>query len=399
MPDLPGVPPRRTRSLNADTPPALAAGEIEVTEEELPSEGIAALHQDQSLLGFAPAMPISLVEPFEAAGETNHGCAGNAWGIEAVAALQAGSEAGARVKVAILDTGIRIDHPAFEGIRLTPNDNVCNFTDEANEDLNGHGTHCAATVFGRDVDGVRIGIARGVKDVLIGKVLGKGGGSTEKIYQGITWAMSKGAHIISMSLGLDFIKFQEKLANEGYHPREATSLALAGYRANIRLFDTLSRTLTMSDGAIAGSIVVAAAGNDSQRPAYAITVAPPAAGENFLSVGALRRPSPDDPLSIADFSNDEVKCAAPGQNILSAALDGGLKLMSGTSMAVPHVAGIAALWADEELRANGRFVASQVIDKMRIQADPLTHLAIRDVGWGMPLAPRPQARRMRSWRP
>jgi len=210
----------------------------------------------------------------------------------------------------------------------------------------------------------------------------------------MTWAMSQGAHVISMSLGLDFVAFRQQLVDRGYSEKQSTSLALAGYRANIRLFDKLSEVVTLGDGAIRGSIVVAAAGNDSQRPDFAITVSPPAAGDKFLSVGAVGRVSLGTPFSVASFSNDEVKCVGPGESILSAGLDGGLTVMSGTSMAAPHVAGVAVLWADRAIRT-GDFIARDIIEAMRRSADPLGHLSRRDVGWGIPLAPPVTQRRTR----
>lgn len=388
---------RRTRGSASSATVDSAPVNLEVTEEELSVERVGELRSDDSVVGVAPTMPVCLIEPLDSETDVTVLSAKQSWGIAAVGALEASEDAGSSVTVAVLDTGIKADHPAFKGIRLEVGDNVRNFTSEANEDLRGHGTTCAATIFGRDVDGTRIGIARGVQNVLIGKVLGRGGGSTESIYQGVTWAISRGAHVISMSLGLDFVAYQEKLEAAGYHRRQAASLALAGYRANIRLFDRLSRLLDPSDGVIAGTIVVAAAGNESSRPEYAITVSPPAAGERFLSVGSLGRTSADQPFSVAAYSNDEVRCAAPGENILSASIDGGLKVCSGTSMAAPHVAGVAALWVDEELRSGKRFIAHDVIEKMRSHVDPLQHLDRRDVGWGLPLAPKKQVRRMRTW--
>ena len=70
--------------------------------------------------------------------------------------------------VAVLDTGIDPNHVAFNGVNLTRR----NFTAEGDDDLHGHGTLCAGTIFGRDVNGLRIGVARGVSDAIIGKVLG-----------------------------------------------------------------------------------------------------------------------------------------------------------------------------------------------------------------------------------
>ncbi|WP_211193338.1 S8 family serine peptidase [Actinoplanes sp. TBRC 11911] len=97
---------------------------------------------------------------------------------------------GASVRVAVLDTGIDAAHPAFTGVSLTQKD----FTGEGDGDENSHGTHCAGTVFGRDVGGTRIGVARGVTDVLIGKVLIKRGvGSTANLAAGTHWAVTNGA--------------------------------------------------------------------------------------------------------------------------------------------------------------------------------------------------------------
>lgn len=386
---------RRTRGIGGQPPAASASRQgYSVDEDEGTLEQVRRLAKDPDVFGVAPMMPVSLVEPFSRPEGDPAPEAQGSWGIDAVGAGGAGADGGRKTVVAVLDTGIQFSHPAFRGLGLRLGDNVVNFTSEANDDLHGHGTHCAATIFGRDVEGTRIGIARGVENVLIGKVLGRGGGSTDAIYRGLTWAMSQGAHVISMSLGLDFVGFRQQLVDRGYAERQATSLALAGYRANIRLFDRLSEVVTLGDGAIGGSIVVAAAGNDSQRPEFAITVSPPASGDKFLSVGAIGRASAELPYSVAAFSNDEVKFVGPGEDILSAGLDGRLKVMSGTSMAAPHVAGVAALWADRALR-NGNFVARDIIEAMHRSADPLGHLSRRDVGWGMPLAPPASERRMR----
>src|SRR5262249_15571769 len=160
--------------------------------------------------------------------------------------------------------------------------------DDPDEDTDGHGTHCAGTIFGRTTDGCRIGVAPGIRKALIGKVIGAGGSSTDAIFKAILWAYQSGAQVISMSLGMDFPRYQEKLSVI-FRQRLATSMALAGYGANIRLFDRLSQVTSARTGFIQGAIVVAAAGNESQRdlnPQYRITVAPPAAADLFLSVAA-----------------------------------------------------------------------------------------------------------------
>jgi subtilisin family serine protease len=134
--------------------------------------------------------------------------------------------------------------------------------------------------------------------------------------------------------------------------------------------------LSTDERGFAGSLVVAAAGNESARPDYTITTSPPAAGERFFSVAAV-----DPALQVASFSNDDVDISAPGVDILSASLDGGLRLDSGTSMAAPHVAGVATLYADAMIKAN-RFSAAELEKKLRNTATKIGG-SPRDVGDGL----------------
>lgn len=382
----PEAPPMRMGA--DDLPPAPAAGrtvsfaELSISHEDLTLEEVRDLDRDEEVIGVAPEMPVVLVEPVADSAAANDSRPPVSWGIEAVGAAK-GPDAGAGVVVAVLDTGIDNTHPAFAGMTLVEK----NFTTESGADINGHGTHCAGTIFGRDVNGTRIGVARAVDKALIAKVLGAGGSTTETVYRAMLWAMSEGAHIISMSLGIDFPGFQKYLVDQGYVPQHATSVALAGYRANVRLFDAMSRMVTVPDGVIGGAIVVAAAGNESNRPDYAVTVAPPAAGEQFMSVAALKRGNdPTMAFGVARFSNEEAGFAAPGVDIWSAWPGGGLVALSGTSMATPHVAGVAALWAQQPVAQN-RFRARDVIQLMTGGVDSLAYLARRDIGAGMPVAP------------
>ncbi len=251
--------------------------------------------------------------------------------------------------MAVLDTGIDPNHPAFKGMTLVQQ----NFTAEDGNDIHGHGTHCAGTIFGQDVDGVRIGIARHIKRALIGKVLGEGGGSSATLAKAIQWALHEGANVISMSLGIDFPGYVDYLVRKermDIHP--ATSLALEEYRANVNLFTELADFVTAFGAFGEGAIIVAASGNESERPRYEISVAPPAAGTGIIAVGALNKSNKG--YTIADFSNNQADIAAPGVDIISAdAGTSGLVSMSGTSMATPHAAGIAALWAQRQLEMTG----------------------------------------------
>lgn len=339
-----------------------------ITLETVDARGLAELLREPDVAGVARPMPIALIEPLSAPSSTR------AWGIDAIGA--AGSAfTGAGTVVAVLDTGIDAAHPAFAGVRLAVED----FTASGTEDRNGHGTHVAATLFGQDVAGHRIGIARGVTDALIGKVLNDDGGSSQMLFDGISWAMRNGASVIAMSLGFDFPGLVARLTGNGWPADLATSHALESYRGNLRMFDTLMAMNRANQAFGTGAVVVAAAGNESRRgvdPDYSIGALLPAATEGVLSVGAAGRG--EGGLIIADFSNVFPQLAAPGIDVLSAQAGGGLVTLSGTSMACPHVAGVAALWW-EHARAAGQPARADLVASKTLAA-ARTNVFAPDVG-------------------
>ena len=359
---------------------------IDLTEESLSTADMDDLRRDPDTVAIAPPMPLSLVEPKDVAdvNEPSISATGNTWGIEAVGAHNSSVDGNGAV-VAVLDTGIQPNHAAFNGIDLIRK----NFTAESDDDTHGHGTHCAGTIFGRDVDGTRIGVAPGVQTAIIAKVLGAGGGSSATLASAINWAVENGANVVSMSLGIDFpgyVKFLVFERNMEVEP--ATSLALSGYRANVNLFSRITDFLEARSEFGTGVMVVAASGNESERPNYEIAVAPPAAGNGVVSVGALQQGSTG--LKVASFSNTECNCSAPGVAIQSAALGGGLTTMSGTSMATPHVAGVAALWAQKQLQQSGAVTTANIVSKVLGNAsrEGLAGGAqLNDVGVGIVRAP------------
>jgi subtilisin family serine protease len=373
-------------------PRARTLESLDVQIDEMSANDRKRVSADPTVLSITPRMPVTLIRPLEASPAASNAAPQIGWGIEAVNAANS-PLSGKGVTVAVLDTGIDAAHPAFAGVELVTR----NFTEDPPEDADGHGTHCAGTIFGRDVDGHRIGIARGVKRALIGKVLGDTGGSTEAIVKAIQWAQLEGAQVVSMSLGMDFPGYQEMLMTKhNLPPMQATSLALAGYRLNTRLFDELSRTTVGHDGLLAGCVVTAAAGNESHRPEYSIIVAPPATGEMFLSVAALGR-SKNGKFRVANFSNEGATLSAPGEDIWSAKMGGGLVAFSGTSMATPHVAGVAALWAEHLTKGGSLFSAADVVEQLKSTAKALPGLDRDDVGRGLVQAPqRGSATRGRS---
>ena len=205
---LMGPPPRRTRGPGA-VPSTAQPGVEDLTIERhtLTEAGRSDLERDPRTRAVAAAMPMTLIEPMDG-DDSAEPQSGPTWGVEAVGATNSPFD-GTGVTVAVLDTGIDPNHDAFTGVTLERK----NFTTESDDDLNGHGTHCAGTVFGQDLNGLRIGVARSVDKALIGKVLGQGGGTSLTIAEAIQWAVAEGAHVISMSLGIDFPGYVDDLVN------------------------------------------------------------------------------------------------------------------------------------------------------------------------------------------
>jgi subtilisin family serine protease len=360
--------------------------EVSIEVEDIDTHEIPRIARNSDVRAIAPNIPMKLIAPVESQDAAQPAANGDSWGVSAVGA-DTSSFSGDGITVAVLDTGIDATHPAFAGVDIEQRD----FTGEGVEDQHGHGTHCAGTVFGRSVDGRRIGVAPGVKKALIGKVLGAQGGSSEQIVRAIQWAVNNGANVISMSLGMDFPGLVERWRQAGFPTQLATSRALEGYRANVQLFERLA-SLVLAQGAfVQPTVIIAAAGNESQRdedPDFEIAVSPPAVAEGVISVAALGEG--EQGLMVADFSNTGANVSGPGVQIVSAKAGGGLTAMNGTSMATPHVAGVAALWAESiksnsalsALQLTARVVGSATTKSLQDGLDPF------DIGAGLVRAPQ-----------
>jgi len=359
---------------------------LEVEVDELDRRASRAVAAKRDVRAVAPVIPMRLITPVPTPEDTAQPAGGTAWGITAVKA-DASSFDGSDVIVAVLDTGIAKNHPAFAGVTLVEQD----FTGEGNGDTHGHGTHCAGTIFGRDVDGTRIGVARGVKKALIGKVLGGEGGGSDAIVRAINWAVEEGANVISMSLGIDFPGFVDFLVkNQGLPIDLATTTALEGYRQNVLLFERLASLVRAREAFGETTLIVAAAGNESRRDENAdfeIACSPPAVSEGLIPVAALGLSNGK--FSVAPFSNTNVLVSGPGVGIQSARHTGGLVSMSGTSMATPHVAGVAALWM-QRLAQDGP-VSGSLLKARLIASGTLANITgafdVADVGSGMVQSP------------
>ncbi|MFF3691686.1 S8 family serine peptidase [Streptomyces sp. NPDC002187] len=278
-----------------------------------------------------------------------------AWGLLAIRA-NLSSLTGRDVRIAVLDTGVDTDHPDLIG-RIEATTSFV--SGEAVEDGNGHGTHCIGTAAGpaNPQHGPRYGVACDAR-ILAAKVLSNAGSGTDgQILAGMSWAVARGARVISMSLG-------GRVRPGELFPQTYEKLA--------------QRALER------GTLIVAAAGNDSGRPPRIEPVSRPANCPSILAVSAL-----DKTLTPSSFSNGgingqggEVNIAAPGRDVRSAAPGGGYQNLSGTSMATPHVAGVLALLA----QANPNASAADLKASLLSGAFPLTQ-PLRDVGSGLLQAP------------
>jgi subtilisin family serine protease len=364
---------------------SIAAG-VYVEVDNIDTHTIPALSGNAEVLAIAPVIPMKLIAPVEEQDAAEPTADTVTWGVKAVGA-DTSPFSGDGIVAAVLDTGIDDSHPAFAGVDIVQKD----FTGEGNGDQHGHGTHCAGTVFGRDTDGTRIGVAPGVKRALIGKVLGAEGGSSDQIARAMQWAVDNGANVISMSLGIDFPGLVKELEAFGFPTELATSLALEGYRTNVQLFERLASLIRAQAAFGLVAMTTAAAGNESRRdedPNFEINVSPPAVAEGFVSVAALGQGTQG--LTVAPFSNTGANVSAPGVGIVSAKVGGGLTVKSGTSMATPHVAGVAALWEERiktisplgGLEVTSRLIGSATTEGLQPGFDPI------DIGAGLVRAPQ-----------
>jgi subtilisin family serine protease len=242
---------------------------------------------------------------------------------------------GEGVTVAVVDSGARLDHAdigpnVWTNFDETPGNGVDDdrngYVDDvhgvdltskrARQDIgdgHGHGTHVAGIVAAaRNGRGV-VGVAPKAKLMIVRVLDDDASGTTGGAAEGIRYAAANGARVINLSLGGD---------------------------APDRRLDEAVRA-----AADAGALVVCSAGNDGrnidEKPSYPAAI--PA--QNLLAVASTDPDSGEDISSYSNFGRSTVQVAAPGAEILSAARDGTWELRSGTSMASPMVAGVAALAA------------------------------------------------------
>ncbi len=295
------------RQVHASSPARRAAGltrtiAIEVDGDARARELVAELRSDPSIEWVQVSTELRALAP---AGTDPY--RGDLWGLDAIRAPQAWSSTtgNCSTPVAVVDTGLRSGLADLEG-RILHNlgyDFADNDPDP--EDGHGHGTHVASTIAAALNNATSIaGVAPGI--CIFGvKVLSDGGdGTSEAVAAGIVHAADAGARVINLSLGCD-CETQQVIED---------ALAYAATR---------------------DVVVVAAAGNDgTDHLSY------PASSPWTIAVGAVDRD-----LKLASFSNygSGLDLVAPGVDVVSVFRDGESCMGSGTSMATPHAAGVAAL--------------------------------------------------------
>jgi subtilisin len=279
------------------------------------------------------------------------------WGLQATRVLSSPYR-GRGIRVAILDTGLDLRHPDFAGRAVVAK----SFAGQLPaDDANGHGTFCAGVACGPEqpAQAPRYGVAPDA-DLYIGKVLDEDADGTDgSVLAGIDWAVRNQCAVVSMSIGTP-------VAVGDSYPKVYEQAAARALEA--------------------GTLLIAPAGNSSQRPDSIAPVEHPANCPSILAVAAV-----DQSLTVAPFSNGglnpdggDVDLAAPGIAIASASPRPTLyQVGSGTSMAAPFVAGIAALLAEADRNARGAALRAALLGAFL----PLRAPA-RDVGAGLVQAPQ-----------
>jgi subtilisin family serine protease len=268
---------------------------------------------------------------------------GATWGLTACRVPHS-LRSGAGIKVAVLDTGMDIvgtGHPDFGGRPIISR----TFVGQPVQDLHSHGTHCIGTACGPQSPAgttPRYGIAYR-SSIFAGKVLSNSGGSVGfSVLSGMNWAIAQRCEVISMSLG--------------------------GSGGPVPAYTAAGQTALNN-----GLLIIAAAGNERSPTGQ------PANSPTIMSVASL-----DKNLTPSIFSNfGKVEIAAPGRDVFSSVprpTRYGIK--SGTSMAAPHVAGIAALWAESSPNLRGMALWNRLRQTARRLPFPATR-----VGAGLVQAP------------
>jgi subtilisin len=302
------------------------------------ADGAVALANDQRVRYVASSVSLRLIRPPQptAAAKLTQTLT---WGLQKlqVDALWNARLTGAGVRVGHLDTGVDGDHPALQGAIagfMLTDANGFEVSGAPVHDSGTHGTHTAGTIAGRPVNGRHIGVAPQAQ--LYSAAVIEGGNVVERIIAGMEWALANDVKIISMSLGLP------------------------GYQDDFLEVIRRLRSLNV--------LPVVAVGNEGPG-----TSRYPGNYEEVLSVGAC-----DEGLRVANFSSSDAFAArvrdkvvpdlvGPGVGVISCVPGGGYHLSDGTSMATPHIAGLAALLWQAKPAASAREIERAILKSCKLE--------------------------------
>jgi len=285
--------------------PEIKAAAVDLSDDEITalraSGTVRYVEPDYIVTALSPSMP---------------------WNIRQINAdnVQAYNTTGKGIRVAVIDTGIDYTHPDLTGV-YAGGYNVLTGTGDPMDD-NGHGTHCAGILAATGSSGGIYGTAPGISLYGVKVLSGTGSGRTSDVIQGIFWAKNNSMQVVSMSLG--------------------------GSEDSQALHDAVD------DASAGGVLIVAAAGNSGVASGSGDTMGYPAKYDSVLAVAAVNKYNH---RAFFSSTGSNLGVSAPGVNIKSTIPGAHYATYSGTSMATPHVAGVAALvysahpdWTNQQVR-------------------------------------------------
>ncbi|HYJ41866.1 MAG TPA: S8 family serine peptidase [Steroidobacteraceae bacterium] len=280
------------------------------------------------------------------------------WGLREIGALDS-EFTGKGVRVCVIDTGFNIFHDDLKKVDAAHRRSFVGDSTVMSAHA-GHGTRSAGIVGGplRPAHGLRYGVAPDA-ELFVAKVLGKNGITIEALITALGWAVENQCAVVSMSIGDEL---------------------------PMTVFSSGAMELAASSALAAGTLVVAGAGNDSMRDKVIQPIDHPANCKSIMAVAAIEQT-----MKIAHYSNagppgggePKVDITGPGSS-RSASFPTRYKVESGTSIATPFVAGVAALFAEAFPDVRGQ----ELWDLLCSKARELPGHNARDFGAGLVRAPR-----------
>jgi subtilisin len=273
----------------------------------------------------------------------------NSWGVKRIGAgnAHAAGYRGAGVKVAIIDTGIDYTHPDLAPNYAGGYDFVNNDGDPRDDQK--HGTHVAGTIAAIDNDAGVVGVAPEARLYALKVLDANGSGNFDNVIAALQWAADNGIQVTNMSFGAT--------QDPGITAKQAFDNTYA-----------------------AGMVHIAAAGNSGNCQGTGDNVNWPARYDSVIAIAAVDASNVSPCFSS---TGPKVELSAPGVNVNSTVLNGAYEVLSGTSMATPHVAGTVALMLGKGVTdGNGNGVVNDEVRQILINTAHDLGTAGRDTWYG-----------------